>query len=412
MGPITMPKFKLLNPRQVETLRVGTHTDGANLFLRVRSANSRQWIFRYKKRGKVTEISLGSTLIRGIAEARHLADEMRRAIHDGGDPASVVRNVDAAGPLTFKDYADRIDAHRRTTLRPGRHVEKFANSLRDYVHPFIGAKRPADIGYQDVEDILTQPAQAKGREGKLPLWNAKYETASRVRRRIEAVLDYADRVEGRDRRNPAVWKGGLEHSQLGRPTKVNHHPSLSYLEVPKLLAELTSQSSMSALCLRFIILTAARSGEARGATWAEVDLKSAVWTLPASRTKMNREWRVPLCAEATAILEKLKILKDKPESLLFPNVKGKPLSDVAVSKTLHSLRPGVTVHGFRATFRTWGAEKTSYSNEVLERALSHVDGNKLRAAYQRSDLFRARVKLAQDWEAYCTSGSSSDGSRR
>jgi integrase len=396
-----MANIKILKPRQIETLGEGTHADGGNLYLRVRSKNSRQWIFRYKRRGKVTEISIGPTLTRDITEARDMADAMRKAIRDGIDPATIARRTDPTGRMTFKTYAERIDQHRRPTLKPGRHVDKFANSLRDYVYPFIGDKLPGDISYQDVEDILKQPVEVKGKEGKLAFWNAKHETASRVRRRIEAVLDYADRVEGRDRRNPAAWKGGLEHSQLGRPTKVTHHPSLPYTEVPKLIAELTAKDAMSAACLQFIILTACRSGEARGATWKEIDLKKQVWTLPPDRTKMGRAWRVPLSPAALQLLKSVKLLRKKPDSLLFPNSADKPLTDVAVSKALKSLRPGITVHGFRASFRTWGAEKTNYSHEVLERALSHVDGNQLRAAYQRSDLFDERKRLTADWAAHC-----------
>ncbi len=399
-----MANIRLLKPRQIETLGVGTHADGGNLFLRVRSMNSRQWIFRYKRQGKVTEVSIGPTLDRKITEARDLAEEMRKAVRDGLNPATIVRKAASTGPLKFKDYAERINEHRRPTLRPGRHVEKFANSLRDYVYPFIGAKQPGDIGYQDVEDILKQPVTLKGKDGEHSFWSAKHETARRVRRRIEAVLDYADRVEGRDRRNPAAWKGGLEHSQLGRPTKVTHHPSLPYADIPSFMTELRRKSATSALCLQFIILTACRSGEARGATWSEIDLKARVWTIPPARTKMEREWRVPLSPPAIAILKSVRLLQKGPLSPLFPNSLGKSLTDVAVSKALKSLRPEVTVHGFRASFRTWGAETTSYSSEVLERALSHVDGNRLRAAYQRSDLLNERVKLAAEWAAFCVGG--------
>lgn len=407
-----MANIKILKPRQIESLGEGTHADGGNLFLRVRSKNSRQWIFRYKHHGKVTEISIGPTLTRDITEARDMADAMRKAIRDGVDPATIVRKVHPGDRVTFKTYAERIDRHRRPTLKPGRHVDKFANSLRDYVYPFIGDKQPGDVSYQDVEDILKQPVEVKGKEGKHPFWNAKHETARRVRRRIEAVLDYADRVEGRDRRNPAAWKGGLEHSQLGRPAKVTHHPSLPYAEVPKLMAELATKSAMSAACLQFIILTACRSGEARGATWKEVDLKKRVWTLPPDRTKMGREWSVPLSSAALHVLKSIELLRKKPDSLLFPNSAGKPLTDVAVSKVLKSLRPGVTVHGFRASFRTWGAEITSYSHEVLERALSHVDGNQLRAAYQRSDLFDERNRLANEWARYCCAPGGRASARR
>ena len=379
----------------------GTHADGGNLFLRVRSERSKQWIFRFKSGGKVIEISIGPARDRTLKEAREIATEMRKAVRDGANPATIIRQAAPSKPLTFRDYAERLDQQRRHTLKPGRHVEKFINSLRQYVFPFIGDALPKDIRFSDIEAVLKQPVV--GHAGDLPFWNAKYETASRVGRRIEAVLDYADRVEVRDRRNPATWKGGLEHAQLGRAPEVKHHSSLDYAELPDFVAELRRKATLSALCLEFIILTAARSGEARSAAWQEIDLKNKVWTLPAWRTKMGREWRVPLSKQALIVLGKAHLLPIGPNSLVFPSVGGECLSDVAVSKALRRLRPGVTVHGFRSTFRTWGAERTSYSNEVLERALSHVDSNKLRAAYQRSDLFEDRAKLAAEWGKYCTS---------
>lgn len=398
-----MPAIRILRPRQVDTLGIGTHSDGGNLYLRVRSERSRQWIFRYKRLTKVAEISLGSTTSRSITEARDLAELMRKALRDGSDPSAFAGKSPPSGPNVFRDYAQRLDEHRRSTLRPGRHVEKFANSLRDYVHPFIGDKRPSEIDYHDIEEVLRQPVQLRGATDTAHFWNAKYETANRVRRRIEAILDYADRMEGRDRRNPAAWKGGLEHSQLGRPTKVTHRPSLPYSSVPQLMAQLAGRSSVSAMCLQFIVLTACRSGEARGAVWSEIDLKKSTWTIPHARMKMGREWRIPLSPAAVSILEAMQLLSGCAFAPVFPNSAGRPLTDVAVSKVLKAFHPEVTVHGFRSSFRTWGAEHSGYPSEVLDFALSHVDANRVRAAYQRSDLFGERVGLALEWSNFCAS---------
>ncbi|WP_366512899.1 tyrosine-type recombinase/integrase [Sphingomonas telluris] len=394
-----MATFRSLRALQVEKLGVGTYADGGNLFLRVRSSASRQWIFRYKLGGRVTEISIGPTRVVSLREARDTAEAMRRAARQGVDPRSVLKRSNSQG-LTFRDYAERLIAHRLPSLKPGRHQDKFGNSLRDYVYPFIGRSRPLEIGFADVENILKQ-AVWDSRQGRLrPFWNCKYETASRVRRRIEAVLDYADRVEGNDRRNPAAWKGGLEHSQLGRRPRVVHRASLPHAAVPNLMSRLRAAKSQSSLCLRFIILTGARSGEARAATWSEVDLENALWTVQANRTKMGVLWRVPLSEEALSILTELRSSVDEAHDYVFAGPTKKPLSDVAVSKALHAFEPHVTVHGFRASFRTWGAEQGQFANEVLERALGHVDANKVRAAYQRSDLLEERRKLAHEWCAY------------
>ena len=225
-----------------------------------------------------------------------------------------------------------------------------------------------------------------------------------MRQRIEAVLDYAAVHEGSDRRNPARWKGNLD-KVLQAPRKVTkpkHHAAAPYIEVPAIVAALAIKDSTSALCLRFSILTAARSGEARGARWSEVDLKEKVWTIPASRMKAGREHRVPLSTEAVAILTSMQPRKLEECDLVFPGGRGGLLSDVAVNKTLHAEAPSFTAHGFRSSFREWGAETTSFPSAVLELALAHVDTNKVQAAYQRSDLFERRKALMTDWGKYCT----------
>jgi integrase len=257
----------------------------------------------------------------------------------------------------------------------------------------IGAKLPAEVSLADVKAIL------------LPIWATKTETAQRVRGRIEAVLDYAavhDLCDGT--RNPARWKGVLD-KVLPAPRKVatrEHHAAAPYADVPSIMAALAGKSHVSALCLRFLILTAARSGEARGARWDEIDLDAATWTIPASRMKAARPHRVPLSAPALEILKTMRSLRRPEGDLVFHGDRGGVLSDVAVNKTLHSIAPAVTVHGFRSSFRVWCEEQTSFPRSVTEAALAHVNADKVEAAYQRSDLFERRRELMQVWGNYCT----------
>jgi integrase len=247
-----------------------------------------------------------------------------------------------------------------------------------YAFPVIGSKPPAEVTLADVKAIL------------LPMWASKTETAQRVRGRIEAVLDYAavhDLCDGT--RNPARWKGMLD-KVLPSPRKVAtraHHAAAPYGDVPRIMAALADKAHVSAQCLRFIILTACRSGEARGATWDEIDLDTATWTIPPARMKATRAHRVPLSAPVLEIIKTMMALRRPGVDRVFPGARDGLLSDVAVSLTLHSIAPDVAVHGFRSSFRVWCEEQTSYPRSVTEAALAHVNADKTEAAYQRSDLF-------------------------
>jgi integrase len=247
-----------------------------------------------------------------------------------------------------------------------------------YAFPVIGSKPPAEVTLADVKAIL------------LPMWASKTATAQRVRGRIEAVLDYAavhDLCDGT--RNPARWKGMLD-KVLPSPRKVAtraHHAAAPYGDVPRIMAALADKAHVSAQCLRFIILTACRSGEARGATWDEIDLGTATWTIPPARMKATRAHRVPLSAPALEIIKTMMALRRPGVDRVFPGARDGLLSDVAVSLTLHSIAPDVAVHGFRSSFRVWCEEQTSYPRSVTEAALAHVNADKTEAAYQRSDLF-------------------------
>jgi integrase len=383
-----------LTARQVQTLGTGFHSDGANLFLRVKDSGARSWVFRYKAGGRVRELGLGSIKARGLADAREVAAKMRKEIADGKDPAGVLRRGDAQA-LTFKQCAEALIEAKRPGWRNVKHAQQWENTLRDYAYPTLGEKAPADIGLADVKAVLSG------------IWATKTETAVRLRQRIEMVLDYAA-VHGLadGTRNPARWKGVLD-KVLASPNKVRnreHHAAAPYSSVPTIMAALRGKAQISALCLRFVILTGVRSGEARGAVWSEIDLEKKTWTIPADRMKAQREHRVPLCAEAVEVLKFAKEWKRVNSDRVFPGARGGLLSDVAVNKALHAIAPDATVHGFRSAFRDWGAEQTSFPSAVLELALAHVNPNKVEAAYQRSDLFDRRVDLMRTWGEFAKSG--------
>jgi integrase len=389
----------LLIARQVDTKEAGFHSDGGNLYLRVKDTGARSWVFRYKFggkgkiEGKVRELGIGSKDDRSLAQARKLATEMRAALAAGNDPAELLNRSDTEAK-TFKDYAADFIETNRSEWRNAKHAAQWTTTLEQYAYPVIGGKLPVNVTMADVKSIL------------LPMWATKTETATRLRQRIEAVLDYAAVTEKANGRfNPAIWKGNLEHvlSNPKKLTKREHHASAPYADVPGIMSELRNKDFLSAYCLRFIILTAARSGEGRGALWNEIDLNEKTWTIPASRMKANREHRVPLCDESISILTKMQEWRLDDAERVFNGERNGLLSDVAINKTLHSIAPKVTVHGFRSSFRVWGAETTAYPSAVLETALAHINTNQVEAAYQRSDLFKRRTELMQAWGNYCGS---------
>ncbi|MBE7562994.1 tyrosine-type recombinase/integrase [Acidithiobacillus sp. HP-6] len=378
-----------LTVRQVDTLPEGFHSDGGNLYLRVKGG-SRAWVFRYKDKGRVREIGLGPTSIRKLKEVRVLAEAMRKTQADGRDPGELLRVNDPTETvsMTFEQCAQDLLEAKRSGWKNVKHAQQWINTLRDYAFPVIGTKAPADVTLADVKSIL------------LPIWTTKTETATRVRQRIEAVLDYAavhDLCDGT--RNPARWKGILNKvlPEPGKVSKREHHAASAYTDIPRIMAALREKSHVSAYCLQFTILTAARSGESRGATWDEVDLDARVWTIPSVRMKAAKPHRVPLSDAAMKILTNMQEWRMRNNPKVFPGARGGLLSDVAVNKTLHSVITDVTVHGFRSSFRDWGAEQTNFPAAVLEQALAHTNPNKVEAAYQRSDLFELRRKLMQMW---------------
>jgi integrase len=387
-----MATIKLLTAREVDTLPAGFHSDGSNLYLRVRDTGSRAWVFRYKRAGEVIELGLGPVADRSLSQARELAGRMRTALADGRDPAPLVRVKRDSTALTFKNCAEALIEAKRSGWRNVKHVQQWENTLEQYAYPTIGDKLPADVSLADVKAIL------------LPMWATKTETATRLRQRIEGVLDYAAVHEGaHGRYNPAQWRANLDKMlpAARKVTKKVHFAAAPYADVPAIMSTLRDKDFLSAYCLRFTILTAARSGEARGALWSEIDTKARTWTIEASRMKAGRTHRVPLCDEAMAILTKMQQWRQGDAASVFPGARGGLLSDVAVNKALHAIAPDVTCHGFRSSFREWGAETTAFPSAVLELALAHVNKDKIEEAYQRSDLFERRLELMTAWGKFC-----------
>ena len=378
-------EVKKLKAVQINSLPPGTHSDGGNLLLRVRESGSRSWVFRYKQNGRAIELGLGSTSDRTLAEARDTANDMRRAIARGQSPKEVLQ-IENPGK-TFAEYAHECIEQKKAGWRNNKHASQWTNTLEQYAFPFIGDKSITDIGVDDVKAVLN------------PIWKGKTETASRVRQRTEAVLNYAFLHEGIDKSNPARWKGCLDHV-FAAPKKVSpvvHFNAIPYTQLPEVMQALRTKNSMSAYCVRWIALTACRSSEARGMTWEEIDMITKTWTIPPNRMKSGREHRVPLNDECIKILATLDQFKSSSNVMVFVNT----LSDVAVSKALKTVSyPEATVHGLRSSFRDWCGDNTNFPREVCEAALAHAVQNQTEAAYRRSDLFEKRRDLMKQWGEY------------
>jgi integrase len=333
-----------------------------------------------------------------LAEARSKAADARKIAAEGGDPIAARKFKKQQMP-TFTTCAARyIRAHRRG-WKNAKHARQWVSTLKTYARPVIGAKPVDAIGTEDVLAVLT------------PIWHAKTETAKRVQGRIENVLDFAAAHKWRDPLNPARWRGHLD-KLLPRPTRVKtvtHHPAMDYRELPAFMAELSELHSVSALALRFLILTATRTSEALQAQWSEIDLEAREWTIPAARMKAKRDHRVPLSGAAVNVLEALPRVDGNP--YVFPGARyGRPLSNMALLQLMRSMGYGVkrergnyVPHGFRSSFRDWSGEVSSFPRDVAEMALAHIIENKVEAAYRRGDLFNKRRAMMQAWADWCVS---------
>ncbi len=397
-----MPK-KLLNaltPLAVKNAKPGRHADGQGLHLLVKESGARSWVYRYMLRGASRDVGLGPAGQGGIslADARDLAAALRLKVKAGIDPlverqeaeaAALAREQAAkASSVTFKAAAEAYMAANEGSWRNDKHRQQWKNTLTTYAYPFIGDLPVASITTAHVLQILE------------PIWKEKAETASRLRGRIETVLDAAKARGYRDGENPARWRGHIAQILPARARLTRgHHKALPYEDVPAFVARLRERAAVAASALEFTILTGARSGEVIGASWAEVDLDKAIWTVPAKRMKAGKEHRVPLTARAVEILTETQKLGSE---WLFPAVKGGKLSGMAMTMLLRRMDVAVTVHGFRSAFRDWAAECSAFPHEVAEMALAHTIENKVERAYRRGDLFDKRRRLMDDWAAYCS----------
>ncbi len=334
-------------------------------------------------------MGLGSIHVVSLAEARLAANEAQKQLHHDIDPLKAKKKRKAKSSMpTFKEGAARyIDIHRPTWKNP-KHANQWANTLRDYAEPIIGSLGTEEVHRDHVIHILE------------PIWLEKAETASRVRGRIEKILDWAA-VEGyRSGDNPARWRGNLEHSLPSRVAtqKVVHHSALPYAEVPAFYKRLSKEDGMAAKALQFLILTAARTSEVRFATPDEFDLNTKVWTVPADRMKAGKEHRVPLTAPAVALVHKCL----SEDEYVFSSFESKAMSENAMLALLKRMEvAGITVHGFRSSFRDWAAEQTDFPKEVVEGALAHKLVDKVEAAYLRTDMLKLRRELMTQWSAIC-----------
>lgn len=396
-----MPKklSNVLTSLAVKNAKPGRHGDGGGLHLLVKESGARSWVYRFMLNGKSRDIGLGAAGPDGIslADARDARDALRLRVRAGVDPleerqreaAEAIAAAQAAqvAGITFKAVAETYIGANEGSWRNGKHRQQWKNTLATYVYPVIGELPVAEVATAHVLQILE------------PIWKAKAETASRVRGRMETILDAAKARGYREGENPARWRGHIAQILPARSRLTRgHHKAMPYEEIPAFVGALHKREAVAALALEFTILTAARTGEVIGAKWDEVDLDKATWTIPASRMKAGKEHRVPLSPRAVEILKATEGLR---KDWLFPAIKGRKMSGMAMSMLLRRMKVDVTVHGFRSGFRDWSAECTGYAHEVAEMALAHTIENKVERAYRRGDLFEKRRRLMDDWATYC-----------
>ena len=389
-----------LTPGKVQrTTKPGMYADGAGLYLRIGPNGAKSWIFRYTD-GKTAsggqrlrDMGLGPLHTLGLAEARERARQQRLLRLDGANPIEARRHErDAArvaeAATTFRQIAERYITSHQAAWKSPKSLAAWEHTLGAFAYPVVGDLPVAAVDVGLVMKVLE------------PIWTSTPETATRLRGRIEAVLDYARVMGQRTGENPARWKGQLDHLLPGRQkvAKTIHHPALPYPEMADFIADLRQQGGTAARALEFAILTASRTGEVIGARWEEIDLEARLWVVPGERMKAGREHRVPLSDAAMAILA---ALPGDRSGRVFIHRK-RPLSNMALLMLLRRMGRGdLTVHGFRSTFSDWCAEQTNTPSEVREMALAHAVGDRVEAAYRRGDLFEKRRQLADAWGRYC-----------
>lgn len=390
-------KAKDLAPLTVNKLNeAGFHFVGhvAGLALRISKTGARSWILRITIAGKRCDMGLGSYPEISLAKAKEIAVDKRQMVQNGINPIAERRSAQAslkaelASFISFQDASLQYIATHEHGWKNKKHASQWRNTLATYAYPIIGNLHVRDIELDHVLKVIE------------PIWHTKTETASRLRSRIELVLDWAKVRGSREGDNPARWKGNLDALLPARNkvAKVRHHKALEWQCAAEFLIKLRKQDGVSAKALELVLLTACRSGEARFATWDEFNLERGVWTIPAERMKAEKEHRVPLTKEALSLLRSLQKVGDN--GLLFSNTQGNALSDMALTQLIRRMKVESTVHGLRSTFRDWAGETTAFPREVIEHALAHKLKDKAEAAYARGDLFTKRTKLMEAWACF------------
>lgn len=385
-----MPKVaKTLSALAVTRLKEGFHGVGGapGLHLKVWPSGASSWILRVMIAGDRVDLGLGAYPNVGLAEARKAAHDRRNLIQQGADPRQAKREALAAQALemTFKDAAATYIAAKAPGWKNAKHADQWTNTLETYAMPFLASLTVRQIDTPHVLRCIE------------PIWATKTETATRVRNRIELVLDWGGARKLRDGPNPARWKGHLD-KLLPPPAKlkkVKHHEAMPMAAVPAFWTKLLALDTSGSKCLRLLMLTTVRSEVARGATWAEFDLEEGVWTVPAERMKVPKEHRVPLAPAAVDLVRSMPRVEGT--DLVFPSAKGTPLSDATLLKVMRDQGLTSTPHGFRSTFQDWSTEETDYPQEMADMALAHVVGDKVEAAYRRGDLLKKRRQMMVDW---------------
>lgn len=383
----------------------GLHAVGGatGLHLQVSETGARSWTLRIKIGDKRRDLGLGAFRDVPLAKAREKAREKREAIGKGIDPLAEKRALRArlaaaaAKAVTFDQCAARVVEMKRAEFKSPKHAAQWPATLATYASPVIGSLPVDEIELGHISEVLN------------PIWTTKTETATRLRQRIEAVLDYATVHGLRSGPNPAAWKGNLD-KVLAKPAKlkkVQHHRALPIDEMPAFVAALRQRDGVAARCLEFVVLTACRSGEARGARWSEIDLAAKLWTIPPGRMKAGKPHRVPLSEEALALLEALPRMAGS--DLVFPAPRGGQLSDMSLLAVMRRMGVDAVPHGARSTFRDWCSERTAYPRDVAEMALAHAIGDKVEAAYRRGELLEKRRRMMEDWASFVTGPLRTDG---
>ncbi len=378
----------------------GRYGDGTvpGLWLQVRDADRRSWLFRYKRFGRARAMGLGSLDDVTLAEAREAALACRKLLRDGLDPIDHRhRERDTARAehgrrLTFEQAAERCIAARASGWKNAKHADQWTNTLATYAYPTIGQLDVAAVEVPHVLKVLE------------PIWLAKHETARRVRGRIEVVLDWATAGKLRSGDNPARHDGPLAHllpAVSKEQRRVRHHPAMPWADVPGFMVKLAAMDGISARALRYTILTAKRTSEVIGSTWDEIDFDGRIWTIPPERLKSGREHRVPLTDACIAILKALP--RERGNSHVFIGAKkGKALSNAAMLELMKEHAAGYVPHGFRSSFKDWASESTSFPSELSEAQLAHVLKDKTQAAYERGDKLEKRRRMMEAWAKFCT----------